>query len=251
MMVVNNKQAKPIVFPRGDGPLVSVLMPTRRSHLLWNSIDSLFRLAKDWSLIEVILKVDSDDFKSIILGIQLAEIFPLRMIVSARGRGYKDFHLWVNTMCLQARGDWLFIFNDDCFLETYNWDQKLLHASVIDGTWHGVKDVCGLVTYDIRDPPSTGFVFVRKKVFDLIGYYSLIPHCDTWITNILRRVSSLHRFDEVRLSHRIGDGFDSTYIEGNPARTPQYASISNQLEITQQQDADTLKKYIKHYQSSQ
>jgi hypothetical protein len=110
-------------MPRGAGPLVSVLIPSRgRLSGLLQAIDSLWSLAEDKSLVEFLIKIDDDDHETIdgvmALRERTAGVLALSAMVSPRGNGYRDLHHWVNSLAAQACGDWLFVFNDDSKMAT-------------------------------------------------------------------------------------------------------------------------------------
>lgn len=94
-------------FPRGNGPLVSILLPTRgRVQGLLTAIDSLYSLANNKSNLEFIFKADDDDKETINIIHKISELIPnCKSIVSPRGRGYMDLHIWINQMCSVATGD--------------------------------------------------------------------------------------------------------------------------------------------------
>src|SRR5262245_57155345 len=83
-------------FPRSDNPFVSILIPTRgRSQALCEAIDSVYSLAKDKSLVEFVLKVDDDDRETIKTANRLTGMLGVSTIMSPRGKGYRDMHLWI------------------------------------------------------------------------------------------------------------------------------------------------------------
>ena len=83
-----------IGFPRGAGPLVTVLLPTRgRPKELFDSVESLYNLAINKDKIEFLFRVDTDDLPSIDVCNKLTESLPnARMVVDRRGQGYADMH---------------------------------------------------------------------------------------------------------------------------------------------------------------
>ncbi len=194
-------------FPRSDGPLVSVIFPSRgRSSWLRQAIDSLYSLSVNKDQIEYILKVDDDDDETIATVEKLAEEIDLRAIVSPRGNGYADIHEWYNEMSKMARGDWILIFNDDCRMVTADWDHVLLHCTV-DKLWHSVPDVMMTIVPSVGRPDTKEFFFVRRKVVEILGMMSPIAHMDNWLTSVMEFVKSL-RVVPIMVDHfsdRIGD----------------------------------------------
>lgn len=177
-------------FPRGPGPLCTVLLPTRgRPKMLCESIDSLHSLAKDKTLVEFILKIDDDDSATLEILPRLSALLPLKAIVSPRGNGYHDIHNWVNQMSSLAKGDWLLLWNDDARMKTDGWDQTLMTGNAF-GLWHGVTDVCLLCARTIGRENANEFVILRRATFELLGHFSRSPHTDNWLWNLMSFVNS-------------------------------------------------------------
>ena len=235
------------MFKRGNGPLVSILFPTRgRPKWLCESVDTLVSLAKDKSLFEFIFKVDDDDKETIETVAKLSSILPCKAIISPRGIGYHQMHVWVNEMCALAQGDWLFIFNDDALMTTVEWDQVLLNYE-IPNYWHGVDDVAMLAAATIDRPHAHEFLFVRKKAVDIMGHFSMNPHNDNWIFSIMCFIHSafmipieIKHFSEIA-EDETRQASESAYATtGISLVTPE--SIKIQIE-----DAFKLMDYIEKY----
>ena len=190
--------APPLFFPRGPGPLVSVLLPTRkRPDWLKESVASLIDKAVEPSRVEFIIKVDDDDPESFDVATQLMQRHrdqnggSIQTISTPRGGAYLDMHLWATEMAKLATGDWLYLWNDDARMTVNQWDHILLFASIHQtATWHGCPDICALLTHSIELPWATEFMFLRRKVFELLGHYSLSPHNDTYVYRMLSFISS-------------------------------------------------------------
>jgi hypothetical protein len=196
-------------FRRGPGPLVTVMLPTRgRLQWLLESIDSLNSLAVDKGLIEYILKVDSDDKETVGLAERLSGVLPLSVVVSPRGLGYLDMPHWVWDMTRYARGDWLFLFNDDARMLTQGWDQVLLSLPR-EVSWHGVDDVCLLSAQTQGKPLQTEFVFVRRKAIEVLGRWGASPHLDSWQWYVHNCVGSAH-WCPVLIAHAHDGAKDAT-----------------------------------------
>lgn len=157
-------------FLRGDGPLVSILIATRgRPEGLFKSVESLFNTAKNKTCFEIIFKIDEDDEPTLKMVESMEKIpaLSIKKIISPRGRGYPDFHHWINYLSFIARGDWLFLFNDDALMTTMGWDEELEYLFPRQ-TWCGMNEICYLVSTKSND-----FPFIRRGTVDVLGYLSL------------------------------------------------------------------------------
>lgn len=210
------------------------------------AVDSLWSLSRDKSLIEFIYWADDDDLPTVQVLRRLHDIpdLHIRGFVCPRGRGYHDMHHWVNAMAQKARGDWLIIWNDDAVMKTQDWDQVLLGCSPDSFIWHGVEDVICLVAKTINHPGATGFFFLRRKVVEILGQFSRIPHNDTWVTTLMRSVDSLYNIDAIAIEHN-SESKDATWNEGIEARQTMGYTVHNpEGRRVKMEDALKLAKYI-------
>lgn len=194
-------------FPRGNGPLISVLIPTRgRPAHLCRAVDSCWSLAKDKSLIEFIFKIDDDDTETISTVEKIEKITPCKKIISPRNRGYWEMDRWVNEMSGLADGDWLFLFNDDALIKTEAWDQLILFIGT-SKPWSGFTKCCLLMCPTIGRPFAQEFIMLRRDTFKMLGHFSLSPHNDNWIYSLMNFVGAVlwTQIEIDHLSDRIGD----------------------------------------------
>ena len=177
-------------FPRGNGPLISVLMSTRgRPKWLCQAVDSLYSLAKDKSRLEFVFKADDDDWETIATLERMEKILPIKKIISPRGRGYHDIHLWLDQKAKLATGDWLFIFNDDAQMATQDWDEVMLHMGT-SSPWLGVEDVALTVCQTEGRPFAQEFFLLRRKTIEILGHISKSPHGDNWIYGVMKFIGA-------------------------------------------------------------
>lgn len=235
------------MFKRGNGPLVSVLLPTRgRPQDFCESVSSLYDLAIDKHAMEFIVKVDDDDQATLDALPRLQDLlgYQLKVLKSPRGGGYKDMHLWVNEMSRMASGDWLFIWNDDARMMSNGWDEELRLANLRPGTWHGVDDVACFIAATHDRPGASEFFFLRRKVTEILGRFSFIPHNDTWVSTLMRFTESLFWLPSVVVKHN-SHVIDDTRKEGLPAReTLEYTVMSVDGPSEKLKDARKLIEHI-------
>lgn len=198
-------------FPRGNGPLVSILLPTRgRPAWMAESIYSIHDLARDHTRLEFILKVDDDDLETVEAVGKLKLKCKSKILVTPRGNGYKDMHLWVNQMSQMAEGDWLYLWNDDARMATKNWDEILSRTFVIDA--RRSLELMLLVTPVVGRLSATEFMFLRRKVFEVLGHWSLCPHNDIWIHSVMSFIGAAYPCD-IQVEHYHGMLDDDTWKE--------------------------------------
>lgn len=204
------------MFKRGDGPLASIILPTR-GRVKWfrECVDSLHSLAKNQRHLEYVVKVDSDDAPSIEAAMALSKIVPVRLMITPRGKGYMELHQMVNELSALARGDWLFIWNDDARMLTQDWDDILLHAdpSKVPG-WKGSPDVCLLAPTVVEREASWEFPILRRKVFQILGRFSMTYSNDSWIYWVMNGIGAGCILNDMRVTHFQNEIEDQTKTEG-------------------------------------
>lgn len=238
-------QLQTIGFPRSDGPLVTVLLPTRgRPDWLAKSVDSLYSLAVNKDKIEFLFRVDTDDLPTIQACCQIVDMLPNATLnIGKRGNGFRSMHHWINAMCVQARGDWLLIWNDDCQMKSSGWDHVLLHTGA--RSWHNVPDIFMLTIPSVGRPACNEFMFLRRKVTQVLGHWALSPHNDNWIHRVMTGINSVATIAQVEVEHfsdRIGD---QTRAESEAAYQDTDETLNSGPALRAiQQDVSTLLDYI-------
>lgn len=227
-------------------PLVSVLIPTRgRPQWLWESMTSLWETADNRGNVEFLLKVDDDDTATIdFLKDTIHPTAPVKVFTSPRGRGYAEIHHWINQLAGHAKGTWLLVWNDDARMLTKGWDTMVECYIPVDGVWHGAEGIICKVPTINGNLGNTAFFFLHRKVYEILGRLSYIPHCDTWVSSLMRMVDSLLYIPPIQVTHDEHHR-DKVWQEGDPHRTTsEYTSRNLDGMGVKLQDALKLHKYI-------
>ncbi len=229
-------------------PLISVLLPTRgRPKWLFESMRSLADHALEKRGIEFLLKIDDDDEETLAALHQFQD-FPCSVKAwrSPRGGGYADMHLWVNHLASEAQGKWLIIWNDDARMMTSEWDMLVEHSFADDKVWHGVDDVICKVPRLNGELGCTAFFFLNRKVVEILGRFSYIMHCDTWVASIMKFIDSLLFLPMVDVHHmegKVGEERDAIWHQGNLARSSSECTTRN-MDGTRVKLEDAMKLHL-------
>lgn len=192
-------------FPRGPGPLLSVLLPTRgRPEKLKAAVASCFDTADDPANVEVRIRVDDDDEATVGTAFALEREYGLHRVrvgsKGPRGNGYLDIHLWLGELAKAACGDWLLLFNDDATFSQKGWDTVLLNAVI--PTWHAAPhDVTMLIAETNGYAPSNEFVLIRRKTYEILGHVCGSCYGDNWLLSVMGAVHSASRVSGIKISH--------------------------------------------------
>lgn len=241
-------------FKRGGGPLVSVLFPTRgRVQWLNEAVDSLDSLCQDKSLVEYAFKVDHDDEASIAAVRKLAERLPARILISPRGKGYFDLHHYINDLSGIAKGDWLFIFNDDARMKTNGWDQILLNVDPRSiPKWGGSEDVCLLGPRVIEREISWEFPVLRRKTFEILGHFSHAYSNDAYIYWVMSGLNAACVLTSIQISHFVNEVNDQVKKEGSEAaaNSSMKSLMGPEVKALQEMDRQILREYLKRHDNT-
>lgn len=179
--------------------LVSFLMPTRkRIDIAKESIQSIIDTADNIQDIEILLRLDLDDYDSLkrLKELQHDEV-DIVVVVGERYGGYSDLHIHMNELCAISRGEFLFLWNDDSTLEQNSWDSKIKEFS-------GQVVVLNPKTKDKADYLNT-FPILSRKIYEHLGHLSLQTHNDTWIQEVSRRIGIERVVPEIIIHHDRAD----------------------------------------------
>lgn len=189
--------------------MFSFLLPTRgRASSCKASIDSLYQNADNKLSFELLLAFDDDDEETREMVLDHCKWLGVQhqYIVTPR-YGYRKLHLYVNKLCKIARGEYLWLWNDDATIETNGWDTILERL---------VKKQPDLVFDFVNNHFVWIFPLVPKKYVDIMGHFSLNAHNDSWIQNVFEPLQLTTRTDQVSLYHnRETPIFDINYQDVN------------------------------------
>lgn len=218
---------------------ISVLMPTRkRVDPLIASINSLLDNLSSDNDIEILLRFDDDDLDTVGAVKKVIDDERVKYFIGPR-YGYPGFYRYINQLASEAKGDWLMLMNDDALMQTKNWDKEVEKYDgkmvfLDSNTNHGIFILI--------------FSIVPRKVFDILGHFSLSSQCDTWLYHIgemlkINVVTPIHIFhDRADLT---GHNRDTTFEEREYDKD--YLSAKNKE--LRAHDAELLKRYIENERS--
>jgi len=201
---------------------ISVILPTRgRTEVLKTSILSLVDNMAEPETVEFLFGVDEDD--ETVINYIKDEIAPVLQAKGVEAKanifkplGYENLHTYVNTLASNASGDWIFFWNDDCLMQTKDWDATIASYT---GQFKllAPKDNHGGHPYAILP-------IVPRDWFILIGHLSQNAQNDAWLSHIAYMLDIFERIDIEFIHDRAditGNNDDETfrnrkYMEGNP-----------------------------------
>lgn len=210
--------------------MISVLLPSRgRAAELMASIDNILGTADDPGQVEILIAADSDDAETLALP-SAWDYKPERvsMWCAPERFGYARLHEYFNFLAGEATGDWLMMWNDDAEMITRGWD------SVIAGH---EPERCLFMDALYPSMGARGNVFPvwPARWYSVLGYVSMSPNNDVWISEIASRLGREIRVP-IRARHlrRHDDDQDVTHAEGRAVmgegNDPEYDSYANRLE---------------------
>ena len=223
--------------------LITVMLPTReRPNLVERSVQSLLKLAKNPSRLEVLVAFDEDDFQSIkYFSSQrwhnlIDEFGASSKQFKTPSWGYQNLHNYYNLLASQSNAQWLMLWNDDAVMETANWDQQV----EFDQTYPGLLKIS---TSNFKKDLAL-FPLVPRTWIEMFGSLSLHNLCDSWIQEICEMagvvktipVSVFHdRFDVT------GNNNDQTYQKRKYRKK---VFNSEEMKLVRQQWADKLRSHL-------
>ena len=151
----------------------SVIMPVR------GNIDglrvclgafNLFTAQRD--KFEVILVVDDDDPDAVFYNKLIGKFgFTIRVLVVARSQNFS--HDYYNAAAKIASGDNILAVNDDCYMQTYGWDDIIREKVAANEKLKGIYLVALMDSTYHDDPncPFPRFPMISRKAVELLGFF--------------------------------------------------------------------------------
>jgi hypothetical protein len=205
--------------------LIGVMIPTRkRVQLLKECLDSLNIKTKNKSLVEILLKIDTDDQETIdFISLYQSEI-SIKNVISDRRNGYGSLNEYYDSLAKISDAEFLMVFNDDIEMITENWEEQFIPFSgtnyIIAVKNERIKNGIKSSIFDrYNGNPS-----IPHDIYKALGTLSCHPMLDDWWVHITRNIREqnfeLEKWIDVTLWFKRPDGVetdyqaDSTFIEG-------------------------------------
>lgn len=190
----------------------SVLMPSReRPEMAKESIESLGE-----GDFEVLIYLDNNDPK--LHKYKKLKSKKVRLFVRPRVTYYK-FHEMINELCKHAKGDWLMLWNDDAFMhgEWISYLDKYDHNKVNVMRWGGSPNNLNL------------FPAISRKTYEIQGFYSVSPHCDSWAMDLSVDLGCERWVDGMKIEHlrdepSLSDATKEHTMKAYEVTVPQHSS---------------------------
>jgi len=204
--------------------LVAITIPTRkRISLLKECLDSINNKTTNKSLVEILVKIDTDDYETIDFANSYHSEVELKKIISDRKNGYGSLHEHYNNLAAASESEFIFGFNDDVEMVTEGWEQYLIphkDKNFILGV-HLEKYKNG-----IKYPIFTGYnahPIISSDIFKHMGALSNHPMIDDLWERVLRPIKEqnldLVKWVNITLLFKRPDGVetdlaaDTTFLE--------------------------------------
>jgi glycosyltransferase involved in cell wall biosynthesis len=210
--------------------LISILIPTRnRVQLLKECLDSINIKTHDHSLVEILLKIDTDDTNTIDFINQYKSIsrILIKDIITDRKKGYGSLDEHMNYLSSFSEAEFLLGLNDDVEILTEGWEQKyipyvgknFLLAIHVESIKNEIKNE---LWKDYNAFPTIPHDF-RTYMGALQGH----PMLDDWWEHVIRPIREqgldLNIWIDVVILNKRPDGgeitnspMDQTFVESRP-----------------------------------
>lgn len=210
--------------------LISVLIPTRkRIKLLRECLDSFNLKTKNKSLVEILLKIDTDDFETIkfIKQYKLTSSIEIKDIITDRKKGYGSLDEHMNYLSSFSEAEFLLGMNDDVEMLTDSWEQKYI-------PYIGKNFLIAINIESNKDGINTklwsdynAFPTIPHDLKQYMGALQGHPMLDDWWEHVVRPIRNqgldLNKWIDVTILNKRPDGgeitnspVDQTFAESRP-----------------------------------
>lgn len=201
-------------------PLCSVLIPSRaRFPRLLKTIRSLYETASTPDNVEVVIRLDDDDRDSLS---QVDKLSDCTVMIGPRDGGYASLTDFYMQLSDRATGRWIWIMNDDAYLDTADkyrhplhgpppsnerrpWDIQLAALDHNDGI------ICQVELYKLGLSgywhAGGAFPMVPNRAWERVGRPAMETPVDTWLHVVLHQQHGwrIHELSNVAVIHERDD----------------------------------------------
>ena len=181
--------------------MISLLLPTRkRINLLTDCINSIVNNCESKDNFEILFAIDPDD-NEMIEYIKKFDQCNFQYLIMEIRYGYGKLNEYVNRLCQIAKGDLLWLFNDDAEILTKDWDRIILNNTM--------SNKIELYNFNNNNHRPNIFPMITKKMYNILGYFSKHPCIDSYVLIMSRTINSMFEINimkyisDVQLVHKI------------------------------------------------
>lgn len=181
--------------------MISVLLPSRkRTKLLLRCLRSLADNATPKNF-EVCLRIHRDDTETLAALPEILSLCTVRVVIGLQHEGYKNLAWFYQEAAAIARGDYVWVMNDDCVVKTNGWDEVFLkHSQTVQNTiLMPHKLTAGGSTY--LNNPCNPFMFLPNKCWEKCGQPRFSNQFDAALWSLLRNHGWNTDFPDVEIEH--------------------------------------------------
>lgn len=183
---------------------------------------NLFTARRD--KLEVILVVDDDDPDAIFYNNLKGRFgFDIRVMVVSQSDSFCETHY--NAGARIARGANIWVFNDDCYVQTYGWDEMIRYKIGINKHFRGIYlvDTMDSSHNDTPSKPFPRFPIISRKAVELLGFFffpqvRMYP-ADAVIWDLYSKIGCVITAHEIKLQH------DHDYDHNNNPRKSRWMRV--------------------------
>jgi len=201
--------------------LIGIMIPTRkRIQFLKECLDSFNTKTKDKSLVELLLKIDSDDLDTLKFAEAYKSKIEIKICVTDRKKGYGSLHEHYDSLAKISESEFLQVFNDDIEMLTQDWEQQIIPYS-------GKYNVLAVKNERIKNGEKisifdgyNGNPIIPRFFYEDYGTLSEHPMLDDWWVNVTNAVPGLQKWLDITVWFKRPDGeytdfaLDETFSEG-------------------------------------
>lgn len=210
--------------------LISILIPTRRRvKLLKECLDSINNKTQDKSLVEILLKIDTDDQETIdfIKQYEPTSSIEIKYIITDRKNGYGSLDEHMNHLASLSEAEFLLGLNDDIEMVTDGWEQHYI-------PYKGKNFLIAIHIESIKNGIThkwwegyNAFPTIPRDFFKYMGALQGHHMLDDWWEHVMKPIRNqgldLNRWVNITILNKRPDGgeitnsvMDETFAESRP-----------------------------------
>jgi hypothetical protein len=239
----------------------SIILNSRgRPAMLNNLLASILKNTTDPKGIEVLVNTDNDDIETMGCIGSLEQFYKRINLSIWSGKRPTSLHTTINSLAKMAKGQYIFVLNDDTEIQTPNWDSIAIQKISEFKNNNKIKDdiiYCFVSDNSVDRDVSKGyasFPIISKQATQVLGFFFYEEFVglggDSSMHRVYKEINRVVNINEILIDHIYHNTIFKVMAPDQTAaemRAKTHANLVDPFTFDVSKEVNKLKEYIKRY----